>query len=42
MEVTRFKEWLREQVGDFYVIGIEKLIPNLTKSIEVCDDYVEK
>jgi hypothetical protein len=34
--------WLREQAGDFYDVGIKKLIPRLTNSIAIHGEYVEK
>jgi hypothetical protein len=34
--------WLREQAGNFYDVGIKKLVPRLTKCIAIHDDYVEK
>jgi hypothetical protein len=40
--VKNCSPWLREQVGDFYDAGIDKLVPRLTKCIAVHGDYVEK
>jgi hypothetical protein len=34
--------WLREHGGDFYVTGIKKLVPKLTKCIAIHGDYVKK
>jgi hypothetical protein len=36
--MTRFKG----QVADFYVSGIQKLIPKLNKCLDNTGDYVEK
>jgi hypothetical protein len=34
--------WLREQVGDFYDVGIKELFPTLSKCIAIHGDYAEK
>jgi len=34
--------WFKGQVADFYVSGIQKLVPRLNKCLENAGDYVEK
>jgi hypothetical protein len=41
--VKNSSPWLREQAGDFYDVGIKKLVvPRLTKCIAIPGDCVEK
>jgi len=34
--------WFKAQAADFYVSGIQKLVPRLNKCLDSAGDYVEK
>jgi len=41
-DVQEVMTWFKGQAADFYVSGIQKLVPRLNKCLGNAGDYVEK
>jgi len=41
-EVQEVMTWFKGQAADFYVSGIQKLVPKLNKCLDNAGDYVDK